>query len=242
MGATTAILLTAMTTVVLGGTTALADEVILNPVNDNTLYERDQGDISNGAGVHMFAGTNNSGAIRRALIAFDITSGVPAGSVITGVSLTLNMSRTISGEQAVELRRVLSNWGEGGSDAGQNEGGGGPADSGDATWLHTYWDSETWSEPGGDFSDVVSASLPVGELGSYTWETTAELEADVQGWYDEPENNFGWILIGEELISRSARRFDSSETILELTPGSPPRLTIAYDPPVSSARAWKRYR
>ena len=90
MRAKAAILEAAMITTVPGGTTAWADEVILNPVNDNTLYENDQGDLSNGVGVHMFAGTTNGGAFRRALIAFDITSGVPAGSIITGVSLTLS--------------------------------------------------------------------------------------------------------------------------------------------------------
>ena len=90
MRATAAILAAAMITTVPGGTTAWADEVILNPVNDNTLYENDQGDLSNGVGVHLFVGTTNGGAIRRALIAFDITSGVPAGSIIAGVSLTLS--------------------------------------------------------------------------------------------------------------------------------------------------------
>ena len=44
------------------------------PSKDNTLYEYDpaEGDHSNGAGFHFFAGENAMGELRRGVLAFDI--------------------------------------------------------------------------------------------------------------------------------------------------------------------------
>ena len=56
--------------------------VQLAPSKDNTLYEDASGNISNGAGDYLFAGTTAtaaSGAIRRGVIAFDIAGSIPAG-------------------------------------------------------------------------------------------------------------------------------------------------------------------
>ena len=100
--------------------------VTLSPIKDNTLYESGAGDISNGAGQHIFAGrTASPGLIRRGLVAFDIASAVPAGATIDGASLTLHMSRTsFDTAQTVELRKLLADWGEGTSDAlAMREGG-----------------------------------------------------------------------------------------------------------------------
>ncbi len=36
--------------------------------------------------------------------------------------------------------------------------------------------------------------------------------ADVQGWLGQPASNFGWILIGDESGSQSAKRFDSLQS------------------------------
>ena len=69
---------------------------------DNTLYESTAGNLSNGAGVGMFVGATDNGSIRRALIAFDL-SAIPSGAVVTEVALTLHMSRTVSGGEAVSL-------------------------------------------------------------------------------------------------------------------------------------------
>mgnify|MGYP003573010621 CR=1 FL=1 len=71
--------------------------VTLNPIKDNTLYQDTSGGLSNGAGAHFFAGMTAAGAARRAVLAFDIAGSIPAGSTITSVALTLNMSKTIAG-------------------------------------------------------------------------------------------------------------------------------------------------
>ncbi len=72
----------------------LADVVEIGASKDNVLYETSDGSISNGAGEHFFAGRNSSQEIRRSVIAFDVASSIPAGSVVNSVTLTLFMSRT----------------------------------------------------------------------------------------------------------------------------------------------------
>ena len=112
-----------ITTAVFAQTRATST-VTVGPSKDNTLYESSTGALSNGAGQHIFAGKNNSGAIRRAVLAFDV-SGVPTGATIDTVSLKLNMSQTVSGAQTVTLHKLLADWGEGSSVA--TGGGGGEA-------------------------------------------------------------------------------------------------------------------
>src|SRR5262249_51191516 len=161
---------------------ASAAMISINPSKDNTLYQyvSAQGDLSNGAGFHFFAGVNAVGEIRRGVLAFDIAGHIPPGSTITGVSLSLNMSMTNSDTaRTIELHKLLADWGEGTSHAGGGEGGGAPATPGDATWRHRFYDTIFWTMQGGDFSATVSASQSVGPVGQYTWSAT-QMVADVQ--------------------------------------------------------------
>src|SRR6266853_1108791 len=168
-------LLTAALAVAIGYTcAALASANIINimPSKDNTLYEYDpaEGDHSNGAGFHFFAGKTAMGELRRGVLAFDIAGSIPAGSTITGVTLSMNMSRTpISVAYPVELHKLLADWGEGTSQAPGEEGDGAPATPNDATWRHRFFDTIFWAAEGGDFSATVSASQSVGGIGQYTW-------------------------------------------------------------------------
>ncbi len=109
------------------------NEVTLEPSKDNTLYQQPSGTLSNGQGENIFAGRTNGGLRRRALLAFDVAGTVPVGVAIDSVKLTLTLTATIVGAQPVSLHRVLADWGEGASDAPDNEGQGGPAAPGDAT-------------------------------------------------------------------------------------------------------------
>lgn len=207
------------------GSAKAQSSVELVSAKDNTLYETSLGDLSNGAGEHFFAGKNNTGNIRRALIYFDVAGNLPAGATVDSVYLTLHLSRTVSGSTSVELHRVLRDWGEAGSDAPFNEGGGAPSETGDATWLHAFFDADFWAAPGGDYSPVVSAEKVVADTGLYTWASTANLVSDVQLWLDSPGQNFGWMVIGDESISPSAKRFDTRENgVLAFRP----RLRILY--------------
>ena len=205
---------------------AVADTAVLGASKDNTLFNNNSGSLSNGTGA-LFAGrTGNAGpGALRALLAFDLASDIPAGATITDVQLTLNvlLAGNGSGNDSYNLHRVDQDWGEGSSFS--NGGSGGTSTTGDATWVHTFFDSGTWSNPGGDFAGTASASQTVSGLGDVTWGSTSDLVADVQAWLDTPGDNFGWVLLGDETKNASARKFASREAN-----NNAPQLTITYTP------------
>lgn len=212
---------------------AAGDTVTIGAIKDNTLYQDAAGALSNGVGAALFAGQSGQGLTRRGLLAFDIAGSVPAGSTITGVTLRLNLSQSNAGTADVGLHRVLANWGEGTSSAGSGGGGSGAAATvGDATWLHTFFNTSFWANAGGDFSPGASAVTTVGATGSYLWSSPGMI-ADVQSWLDSPAASFGWLLKGNEVGSGTARRFDSREAALI----NRPSLLIEYTVPAPSGVA-----
>jgi hypothetical protein len=202
----------------------LAETVYLPATQDNTLYESPSGRLSNGAGEYLFAGLTNELVKRRAVIAFKNLNSIPQGATIASVKLHMHVSRENSNPEFVELFRLTRNWGEGTSKALGNEGGGTNSTTDDATWAHRFWPNFEWTTPGGDFVDAPSAGDLVGVVGDYTFGPSVSMTADVQLWLDQPDQNFGWILIGGENI-RSTKRFDSRENSIV---GNRPVLEISY--------------
>ena len=228
---------TSLVALVLAATASFGITRTLTAVRDNTLFEDSAAATarSNGAGSRIFAGRTAQGtnSIRRALIAFDLAAAaVPSGATITSAELRLQMNMTNAGGNSVAIHRVSAAWGEGGSMAGGGQGGGAPAQTGDATWFHTFFPSAFWAMPGGDFNPTPSASQIVGDPGLYTWGSTAQMVADVQAWVDNPTSNFGWILVGNEFTQPTAKSFDSRES------GSGPELVVTFNAPVPAAGFW----
>jgi hypothetical protein len=210
-----------------------ADTVSIEPSRDNTLYEDPGGALSNGAGEYLFAGfsaltTSNA---RRAVLAFDVAGAVPAGATIDSATLTLHMSMAPLGapSQVFTLHRLTAAWGEGSSDAAFQEGGGAASTANDATWLHTFFDTELWAQAGGDFDATPRAAVSVGSaVGFYTWGPTQQLRDDVQGWLDDPATNFGWLVRGNESQLQTARRFGSRNNLnAALRPSLAVEFTVA---------------
>ena len=200
------------------------EEVTLEPSKDNTLFQSSVGSLSNGAGDYIFAGMTDQGAIRRAVLAFDLQGVLPEGAEVQSVSLDLNMSKTISGDHTATLHRLTADWGEGDSHASAEEGAGTAPEEGEATWVHRMFDTDNWANPGGDFEETPSATFTVGGVGSYTASSEGVAD-DVRFWLNDPSSNFGWILIGDEGTSGTAKRFDSRENA---SAENRPQLTITY--------------
>lgn len=200
--------------------------ITLRSVRDNTIYQSSNGSLSNGAGDYLFAGKTATGGIRRALVKFDFAS-IPANATITSVSLSLNVSRFASGARDIACHRLLRDFGEGTSNATGQEGRGAPARTNDATWLHTFWNTQTWSTPGGDFVSTPSTVSTFAGLGPIVF-SSEQLLADVRSWHSRPSSNTGWILLGDESTTTTSMRFDSREI-----PGgaTAPKLTITYTVP-----------
>jgi spore coat protein A len=206
---------------------AWAAQVTLYPSADNTLFESGN-TLSCGAGSHLITGRTDIGSLRRAVMAFDV-SGIAPGSTITGVSLSIVVNRVRDNAARDHfLHRLTEDWGEAGSNCDGAEGQGAPAEAGDATWLYRFFNTDTWSNTGGTFNPVASTSLSVPDSnGTYTF-TGGNLVADVQDMLDNPGNNFGWILIGEEGVNKTARRFFSGENGQA---ARNPTLVVDFDPP-----------
>lgn len=195
---------------------------------DNTLYESATGSLSNGRGMGLFVGVTGqvTNARRRTLVHFDVASVVPTGARVVSVRLDMNVSRTaVPLSFDVMAHRVLRNWGEGTSNAGGQEGSGAAATAGDATWRHSVYPSTLWTNLGGDFVATPSCPISTPSFGIASSPVAASMNADVQGWLENPAQNFGWLLKTDELVAYKTRRFDSREAPL----GSvPPTLTISY--------------
>ncbi len=202
--------------------------VQLGAAKDNTLYESTTGTISNGAGSYFFAGKTATGKIRRAVIAFDIAGNIPTGATVQSVALALHMSRTVAANENIALHKLTADWGEGTSIAAFGEGMGAPATTNDATWLHQFFDSIFWTTSGGNFNPSASASTTIGGIAFYNFGSTSQMVADVQDWLDNPGNSNGWILIGSEDTTLTAKRFASKDNANET---SWPELSVTYLPP-----------
>ncbi|MEM1111856.1 MAG: DNRLRE domain-containing protein [Pseudomonadota bacterium] len=199
----------------------LASQLITAPVTQDVTIFADEptASISNG---RLFVGRTRVGSVRRGLIAFDL-SGIPAGSTIDAVELTMVVSANQRTDVPLSLHRLQGAWGEGNqrvNERGQPE----PATTNDATWRHRFFRSELWEREGGDFVANASAVANTGD--TVTW-SSGRMRADVQNWVDNPGSNFGWILIGDEVNPQSVQALFSKEADAEQVP----TLRIAYTEP-----------
>jgi len=207
-----------------------ADEVTLIPAKDNTLIEPVDDLMSNGLGDGIYSGRTSFLAeftLRRAVLQFDLANEIPPGSEINSVTLDLFLLMAGNSSATHTLHRLQADWGEGTS---SHPGGiGSPATDGDATWSHTFFPDETWTSDGGDFASTPSAMLTVSSSpGVFTWGSTDEMVADVQSWVDDPDSNFGWVLLGEEGGQGNARKFGSKDHDQSQ---AWPRLHVDFTPP-----------
>jgi|GEM_PF-3247901 len=185
------------------------EEITLFPNQDTTLYEEALTN-ENGLGAHLFSGVNNGGDSRRALLSFDIAGNLPSDVLITRATLSMTVNRVAPPEVAdtFGLHPVTRSWEEGQVEANR-EGRGQPSTGGGASWSSSG--NESWATAGGDFLEAASASVLIGPTGTYAWESTDQLVADVQSWLVDPSTNFGWALVGTEVAEQSAKRLLSSQ-------------------------------
>jgi hypothetical protein len=205
------------------------------PEKDNSIFS-DYGplgeELSNGTG-NLFAGQTGAGISRRALLKFDVSS-LPARSTIVSASLQMNVNAVDAGNTVArnfDLYKLREDWGEATSFSAT-----GPAFAlnNDATWDNRFYSNTSPVEWTFDtdlpYWTSTSATTSLNAVGSYTW--THQLSGDVRSWLANPALNHGWILIGNEAASGSAKQFDSRESSDPLRP----KLTITHVPPSPYAR------
>ena len=215
---------------------AFGNVITVMPSKDNSLMEDASGNISGGASQQLFLGrlgTNGGTLKRRVAMAFDL-SAIPSNAQITQVSLVMTLFKGSGGATPVELHRLTKNWGEGTSSGGPQ---GGLSTPGSATWIHNFFSTSTWSNPGGDFDTVSSAVQIASDSFSTptpTWDSSTsgnqQMRNDVQQWVINPTSNFGWLLIGDEVNISTAKEFASRESSF-----GQPALTVTFNVPEPGA-------
>ena len=208
------------------GTLSVRAEMAFLPADrDTTLIEDPDGAFSNGTGPAFFVGQTNqpAGSLRRGLVRFDVASAMPRGAILESVVLHLTALSGNPGASSVRISRVLADWGEGASFS--TGGRGAPSETGDATWIHTFYDTEFWKHTGGQFVRSSSAAFVVDGPGEYLVTSGPRMLADVRLWTAAPSRNFGWILIGDESRPQSVQPFASRESS---DPAAVPGLEIVY--------------
>ena len=228
---------------------ARADVVVLPASKDASIVAGNPNN-SNGGGPCFFSGTDGNSSPHRALIAFDLSS-IPPGSTITNVQLVLTLAQVagsggggggmIAQTATIGLFPLTQNWGEGTVESNAvgigGTGQGGPANPGDATWNAAFYEQTLWNNPGGDHVSNASVSLFMDSniQGTvYTYPSTSQTVADVQGWLNNPATNFGWELINaNETSQRTFFAFYSREwsTFPGGNASQEPALQVTFTPP-----------
>jgi hypothetical protein len=189
------------------GLRSQSTELVVTSSLDNTIFK--ELELSNGIGEYIFTGTSNLGVVKRALVQFDLAD-VPAGIQVDSAVLILKTIKVKPESTVIEIFRALTEWGEGTSRAEDGDGKGAPATAGDATWTHAKFPTVPWIKSGGDFEMQSSASDTV-SFGADAVFASNKLTLDVNYWLQNPLENYGWILIGDEVTNATSSKFGSRD-------------------------------
>jgi len=233
------------------GQAAWADVIVDVPaLQDATLFGGSAVNNSS-SGPGMFVGADGQSQPKRGLIEFNIPAYVPSNATITGATLTLYLGQVAGsggsgsgGDQTprtIRLFDVTTAWA--GSTNGTTgfpgpgfggTGQGFPANIGDATWNDAKFNTIPWNTPGGggDFVTTESADTLVGQSvnSAYSWGSTVQMIADVQGWLDGTLPNDGWLLKNDSETGQTTfRAFYTREGAIEQgVPQFAPDLVVSF--------------
>jgi glucose/arabinose dehydrogenase len=206
--------------------------MVLTAVKDNTVFSELGGgdeELSNGTGP-LFMGSSSSGATRRALLQFDLSS-VPSGSRFSAALLKVHVNAAETGggsQRNTFLNRITTSWGEGLS---FNASGSALALENDATWTNRFYSStppQPWTDPGGDFSAALSSSYGIDSTTGVRGFFGPQMTGDAHAWVTAPSSNFGWLLRSDEGSTATTKTLASRE---DADTTKRPTLTLVYAGP-----------
>ena len=210
-----------------------ADTFINNRLPDN----------NNGASASIFTGVDGMAGVMRGLIQFAMPADLQGRTTVTNVRLTATVRALGSGTAGTAtiqtLRAIAEPWAQG-NGVGEaptsfvvGQACGGTVTG--ATWNQpscAQGTTTTWATPGASVAATASGQADtkgVALEGHVTWDSAvagnAGMNADVQGWIDDPTRNHGWrITSAGESAQGTAQRFYASEA----GAATAPTLTITY--------------
>ncbi|MDD3080398.1 MAG: DNRLRE domain-containing protein [Paludibacter sp.] len=195
----------------------------LTSSKDNTIIESADGSMANSTGLVYIGNIAKGLSIRRGLFAFDL-SEIPAETVIDSVKFILTFNS--ASDNTIEVHKVTSDWGEGTSYSGG--GAGVAATTNDVTWLHSVYNTVSWTTAGGDFESTISATATIASTDASVTFKGTQLTADVQAWIAGTSSNYGWLLKSndESTASGMIEKTYSKETAT--TDAQKPTLYVYY--------------
>jgi len=216
----------------LGLATGRAETTNLFPIADTAIFAVSP-DNNLGAMDFMPVGTTSLGLAGRGLIKFDLAGAIPAGAVVTNVTLNLGTVFAQGVGRSFALHRMLVSWNEGTGTGGGGHSGslGSAANATEATWNRRAHPSATWGTPGAIAgTDFVTGNSATATLGAAAMTfASAQMVADVNLWAASGSTNFGWLLkIVDESPFTTASRIATREDALNR-----PVLTVHYSMPMA---------
>lgn len=203
-------------------------EVEVTATQDNTIFKNLE--LSNGAGQFIFAGTTRDGVTKRALVKFDLDSKLPEDALVDSARLIMVPIKVKPGSATLVAYLLGTEWGEGASAASDGDGKGAVPEENDATWTFTKFSTDRWIKKGGDFAFNFSDTSTV-SLGEDAIFSSPRIAEDVKFWIDNPEQNFGWIFIGDEIKTSTSVKLASKDNADQ---SLWPKLKIYYQSATSS--------
>lgn len=197
-------------TIGLGGLlTTEAAEIALNCVADASILS--EADLSKPAGNLLTGRTKGTAnpnlgstpaGVRRALLKFDLST-LPTNAVIESAVLRLSVSKrgpeSSFAPVSSWVHRLTAEWTEGSVFFFNENGQGMEPEDEHVTWNYRSYPDLMWTRPGGDYVLRASAEAQVpAVLEPFQEYASAGLAADVQHWLENPQSNFGWIIITDE--------------------------------------------
>ena len=187
-----------------------ADTLTLSPDADTAMLSLNPQNNYGGLMTVPVGPVARAGHVARALFRFDVAGSLPAGAVVTNVTLRFQVSRESSTGPAdiAALHRMRVDWAEGSK---TNPNHGSAASPGESNWRSRRSGIADWAGPGGaagtDFESSPGATAAWDGPGAYTFGPTDALIADVQSWLDHPAANHGWMLksLGESATGAAKR-------------------------------------
>lgn len=184
--------------------------VVLTSSSDATLFA-DEGDVA--ASVNAFAVGRTPTGVRRALLSFDVASAdLPADAHVECAELGLYVDASTATDEAgdadrsstplISLYAVTTQWTTTANtdnvlDVPTLQGG--PASQQDCTWTHSSYPDVRWTAPGGDYDDAKELSEDaVDAEGKHWFGSTKNTRDAVQGWIENTQPNYGFLLVGPE--------------------------------------------
>lgn len=192
-------------------------------------------DYNYGISTAILSGSSgNAGTPYRGLIQFDVSSIPSTDTVDTGVLTLYCISETSTSDYYVGIHRGLTQWFEGDKAGAALAAGhdGSTAryrnNNGSVQW---YGNTQNGSS-GNDFSASYTAhTLITAPNAAYDWNGLV----DIAAWVAGTATNYGWWLIGDELLNNHNKNFASSSGA---TSSQRPKLVVTYHTPATTSRSF----